>query len=356
MAGFKFNHVCIESFGVNIPPNEVSSAEIEDKLSPLYNKLEIPFGTLEKVSGIKTRRFWERSLRPSQAGTVAAKIALEQSGLDPKILQALFSCSVSRDYFEPATASLIHGALGLNENAMVFDISNACIGFSNGLITLGNLIEQGAIKAGIVVSAETISSIVDASLKNLTEHPEGITRERLLRLLPAFTLGSGAAAMVLCHESISRTKHRLLGSATRSASQHSDLCVGNSDVCATMGEALTPIMETDSQKLISEGTKLGARTWPEFSELLGWSEADIKHVFCHQVGKQLGAQFYRDMGIPGAYQKEYIVYPRYGNQVSAALPTALIEGTKERAAQSGDKLLLTAFGSGLNAIFTGIEW
>ena len=41
MLSAKFNNVCIESFGLHLPSNQVSSREIEEKLAPLYKKLFI---------------------------------------------------------------------------------------------------------------------------------------------------------------------------------------------------------------------------------------------------------------------------------------------------------------------------
>ena len=193
MTAFSFKHVRLQSYAVNLPPHEVSSAEIEDRLSPFYERLEIPFGTLERLSGVKTRGFYDADVSPSKAGTVAAKIALEKSGFAPSEVQALFSCSVTRDYFEPSTASLIQRHLELPESAISFDISNACLGFSNGIMMIGSLIEAGVIKTGMLVSSETVSRIVDASMQKILATPT-MTREDLLRLLPTFTLGSGAVA------------------------------------------------------------------------------------------------------------------------------------------------------------------
>jgi len=42
--------------------------------------------------------------------------------------------------------------------------------------------------------------------------------------------------------------------------------------------------------------------------------------------------------------------------VSAALPAALANGAEEKAMKPGEKVLLTAFGSGLNTRFLGFEW
>ena len=248
---------------------------------------------------------------------------------------------------------MIHGNLELSEESVTFDISNACIGFADGMFVLANMIESGAVKAGIVVSGENVGRIVENNLKTLVKE-ENLTREELIQLLPTLTLGSGAVAFVLCHDSLSTHKHRLLGGAMRSATQHKDLCSGNADSCAADENNGLVLMRTESSKIVAAAAKLGSRLWPETSQVLGWKREDVQHIFCHQIGRQVNDAFYREMGLD--YEKEYTIYRKYGNLVSAALPAALAIGVEDKPVRKGEKVLCTAFGSGLNAVFYGIEW
>ena len=353
MIGFKFDHVCLESYALEMPPLEVSSAEIEDRLSALYQRIGIPFGTLEKLSGIKTRRFWDKSFRPSQGSTLAAKKALAASGFSIKDMGALFNCSVTRDFFEPATATIVARNLEMDESSFTMDITNACIGFSNGILMLAQMIEAGVVKAGMICACETIAFINDSSIDHIQRNPN-LTREQVLKQLPTFTLGSGAAAAVLCHESVSRNKHHIIGSVCRSANQHSDLCMGNADYCQAQGVDIDPLMETNSQLIVSSAAKLGGRVWREAGPFLGWTKDDIDHVFCHQVGRQVNSSFYAEVGLD--FSKDFAVYPRYGNLVSCALPSAFFTGIEEKGIKAGEKIMLMGFGSGLNSIFTALVW
>lgn len=354
MVAFKFKHVCLESWSLNMPANELSSAQIEDRLAPLYERLQIPFGTLEKLSGIRSRYLWDIKVFPSEPATVAARGAIAGIGFDPALLKALFNCSVTRDYFEPATASIIHRNLEMSEDSITMDISNACIGFSDGILMLAQMIEAGVVKAGVIVSAEHVTPIIESTFRHI-QADQSLGRDRLLKLVPTFTLGGGSASFVLCHDSIATRGHRLIGAVARSATQHSNLCNGNADFSASQGqEDMTPIMETQSSELINSAAKLGNRTWKDASPVLGWSREDVSHIFCHQVGRQVNRAFYDEMGLD--IEKEFTVYQRFGNLVSAAMPAAFITGTTEKTINRGDKVLLTAFGSGLNSIFLGLEW
>ncbi len=348
-----FKHVRLETYALNLPEYEVTSAELEDRLSPLYDRLRIPYGTLEKVSGVAKRRFWDPNVSPSEVATKAAEMAIEHIGFDRDAIGAVVNTSVTRDYFEPGVSALVHGNLGLDERVMAFDITNACIGFSNGIQMMASLIESGVIKAALITSGENIARIIESSLKLVLED-DTLSRDDLLRLLPTFTLGCGATAAILCHEDIASTNHRIVGATARTASQHNGLCKGNGDFYIHQRLDLNPIMHTESQGLIGEASKLGGRMWQDFSEGTGWSRDDVDHIFCHQVGKQVNKAFYKNMTLD--MKKEFTVYQRYGNLVSSSLPAALFTGLEEKGIQADDKILLTAFGSGLNSIFVGIEW
>jgi 3-oxoacyl-[acyl-carrier-protein] synthase-3 len=350
---FKFDNVRIDSFATNMPTKAVSSSEIEERLAPVFKRLKIPFGTFEKLTGIKTRCHWDEAVPPSQVATVAAAKALGKSSLKPDQIQALFNCSITRDYFEPATSCIVHHELGLPECAVVFDISNACLGFMNGIVMMSNLIESGIIGAGILVSGETIVRPTEHCIKHILSQ-ENLTRDELIKLLPTLTLGSGSVAYVLAHKSLTTSTHKILGGVTRSATKHHELCNGNGDFCHFHEGDFDPIMTTESSKLIGAAAKLGRKAWPQLAELVGWNKDDVDHIFCHQVGKQVNDAFYKEMGLD--FRKEFTIYERYGNLASAAVPTALAIGAEEKDMKPGDKVVLTGFGSGLNALFLGIEW
>jgi 3-oxoacyl-[acyl-carrier-protein] synthase-3 len=78
----KFKHVVIQALAAIEPPIRVTSREIEQKLKPTLDRLGVRDDLLEEVSGIGARRFWERGTTPSDAATLAAEKALDESGID----------------------------------------------------------------------------------------------------------------------------------------------------------------------------------------------------------------------------------------------------------------------------------
>src|SRR2546427_7849943 len=107
----RYSNVCIESIGYELPKHVVTSAEIEARLSPLYDRLQLPYGRLEMMSGIRERRFWDDGVNPSDAAALAGRKALDQAGgLGPEI-ECILNCSLSRGFPQPATPPIVHQRL-----------------------------------------------------------------------------------------------------------------------------------------------------------------------------------------------------------------------------------------------------
>ena len=149
-----YQHVCLESLGYTLPDEIVTSDEIEQRLEPLYRRLRLPEGRLELMSGIRERRLWPRGMRPSEQSIESGRKAIEAAGIDPREIGCLIHGSVCRDQLEPATACRVHDALGLPEECLVYDVSNACLGLLNGILAGRQPDRAGQIRAGLVVGTE----------------------------------------------------------------------------------------------------------------------------------------------------------------------------------------------------------
>lgn len=354
MALFRFRNVVIDAMAFQSTGTEVTSSQIEDRLAPLFEALKLPFGTLERLSGVVTRNWWPVQQAPSLGAIGAAREALEKSTVPLDKIGMVMSCSVCRDHFEPATACHVHRGLELPSTTMAFDISNACLGFSNGLLMGCQMIESGAMDAVLVVTGENPGVVIENTTRKLLANPTGFTREEFISLLPTFTLGCGAAAFVLCHEKIgSGQRARLCGAAAFSESEYDQLCRGNTDFAVLEEPIIPAIMHTEASTLITAASHLARVSWNALSNLLGWTSEELKAVFPHQIGKQANSAFYENMGVD--YAKVFGIYAKFGNMVSAALPAAMVLGNKELSLNPGDKSVTVGFGSGLNSIFFGVQ-
>src|SRR5690606_36802491 len=146
-------------------PRKVStSANIEQRLAPLYQRLRLPEGRLEQMTGIRERRFFTSGSRPSDMSLISADRAIEASGLAREEFGALVHGSVCRDFLEPATACRVHHELGLPESCAIFDVSTACLGLLIGMTQLVDMIDLGQVGEGVVVGTECVRNLVEGTI------------------------------------------------------------------------------------------------------------------------------------------------------------------------------------------------
>lgn len=344
----RFKHACIESLAVALPDEKWTSAGIEERLKPLYDRLKLPAGRLELMTGIKERRMWAPGTRPSDASAAAGRNVLKQSAFKPEQMEVLIHSAVCRDMLEPATASFAHHKIGLGPHCQIFDLSNACLGFLNGLVTLAAMIDSGQIKCGMVVSGENGRPLVDRTIKHLLETP--LDRNAIKPFFANLTIGSAAVAAVVCHEDLlpaGAPRHRMLAGSVLAATKHSELCKGDSE-----GDAL--VMETDSEQLLLAGVEVAQRTWKSFEQETGWTPSTPDRIITHQVGTMHRRKLYETVGLDLA--KDFSSFEILGNTGSAALPSTLALAVEQGALRSGQKAALLGIGSGLNSLMLAVEW
>jgi 3-oxoacyl-[acyl-carrier-protein] synthase III len=340
----KFSSVCIESLAVALPEEVWSSARIEEELRPLYDRLKLPVGRLELMTGIRERRMWPVGTLPSDASAAAGRAVLEKSALLREKVELFIHAAVSRDMMEPATASFAHRKIGLPASAQVLDVSNACLGFLNSLTLAAGLIDSGQIKCAMVVAGENGRPLVEQTLRTLVERP--LTRNEIKPYFANLTIGSAAVAAVVCHRSLVQGRpHRLLGGIARAATQHSDLCKGD-----TYG-AESLAMQTDSEQLLLAGVTLAKETWGEFTAEQG---TDFARFICHQVGSVHRRKLYETLELDVA--KDFSTFETLGNTGSVALPSTLSAAIDAGAVRDGDRVGLLGIGSGLNCLMLALEW
>jgi 3-oxoacyl-[acyl-carrier-protein] synthase III len=347
----RFSNVCVEGVARHLPDNVVTSEELEQRMSPLYERLKLPMGRLELMSGIKERRFWDEGVMPSEVGAIAGEKVIEKTGFDRSRIGCLINASVCRDFLEPATASVVHNKLQLPVNTEVLDISNACLGVLNGMVHIANMIELGHIEAGLVVAGENGGPLVCHTIDTLLARTT-VTRKEIKSSFASLTIGSAAVGVLLTHKNISRTGHRLLGGVSCAATQFNNLCRGNNDMGSDSN--WSPLMETDAETLMQEGCRLAGETWSAFKSTMDWKNEDIDRVFCHQVGIMHRKLLYETIGL--GLDKDFSTLDILGNTGAASLPVTLAMGEEKGVLPTGSKAALLGIGSGLNCLMLGVEW
>jgi 3-oxoacyl-[acyl-carrier-protein] synthase-3 len=384
----KYNRVHLEAIGYELPPVVVSTAELESRLAPVYQALKMAPGQLELLTGINERRWWEPGYPISLGAAAAAKKALAAADISASEIDVLIYAGVCRENFEPATACAVAHELKINPSASIFDVSNACLGVLNGIVDVANRIELGQAKAGLVVSAETSREINENVIDRMvrTKSVE-LFRESVATL----TGGSGAVAVLVTSEELSREKRRkLLGGVTQNAPEHNSLCRwGLQSILPVAGAAaervlghkatalvqkgaegagalmqkgvdfglrhvMIPFMETHAGEVLKYGVELGLRTWQSFLTKFGWRSEHLDKVICHQVGAGHREAVLKAIGIPP--EKDFSTFEYLGNIGTVSLPITAAIAEEREFLQPGNRVGFLGIGSGLNCLMLGLEW
>ncbi len=345
----RYSNVYIDALGYVLPVNVITSEDIEDRLEPLYDKLHFPKGQLTALTGIGERRFWDPGYPISAGAVEAGKRVLDQSDVAVNDIGMLIYGGVCRDYLEPATACAVAHSLGLGAHALVYDVSNACLGMLNAMLQVADAIELGHIEAGLVVSCESARNIVDTAIhRMLTSGRMSVFKKTVATL----TGGSGAAAVLLAHGSVSNRGHRLIGGTIKNDSTYHQLCTWGSDTGCLSGKL--QVMETDSVAVLNHGCTLAVETYAAFKQELNWAVTKPDKIICHQVGAPHQKALLKALNIPG--ERDFTTFQYLGNMGTVSLPiTAAI--AEERGFLKKDDLVgLLGIGSGLNCLMLGVRW
>ncbi len=346
----RFSNVFIEAVDYVLPGNVVSSEQIEKRLAPVYERLKLPFGRLELMTGISERRFWDPGTPPSEGSIAAGRKALQSASFDPEELGCLVHAAVCRDFMEPATASVVHEALGLGADSLLFDVSNACLGVVNAMICVANMIETGQITSGLIVCSETAEELHQATINRILTS-DSITRKSFKKHFASLTIGSGAASILLADDTHARSGHRLLGGTFMSDTSSNALCREDKDAPPSDDG---PLMATEAEALLHAGCDLAEKTWRKTCDALQWDNSTPDRIFTHQVGSAHKKLLFEQLGLDPA--RDYPTVHFLGNTGSAALPVSFAMGVEKKLLKTDDRAALLGIGSGLSSIMLGVKW
>jgi 3-oxoacyl-[acyl-carrier-protein] synthase III len=315
----------------------VTHLTTDDLMSTTTHRTHID---LERLTGIHERRVSVGEEDSLSLATSAALDCLDKAQCDPGSIDVVINCSITKlrgglnQWLEPSMGSAIAHAIGA-DNAMSFDLSNACAGMLSGVTVLNNWIRQGSVQRGLVVSGEYISQLG----WNATRHVRSIISKELACL----TLGDAGAALLLERATAESGAISLAGFTT---------VAGYSRLCLAYPKGHDPgaRMFTDSrgiQKAAILNTPLLLR---EVLETVGISMHDIDHVITHQTSARAirkGMAAVRTSFGEGPRHPAVITVDRYGNTASTTHTVALVEELEAGHIRPGETIALVALASGL---------
>jgi len=340
----RFQRTRIAALAHALPEEELTSDEIEARLAPLYERLRLPAGRLELMTGIRARRIWPKGMRPSEASIRAGESVMAAAPELPAI-DLLIHAAVSRDRLEPATAAYVHKGLGLGRETQIFDLSNACLGFLNAMLVAGGMIESGLIRTALVVAGENGRPLLDGTIETLLGSE--FDRRSIKPYFANLTIGCGAVGMILCDRELlpSGGFADLEYAVSGTDGSFSHLCEGD------QGQGGALVMQTDSEALLKAGIGLASETWERFvaADPVG---GGFDRLITHQVGKTHQAALHQGLGIDPAL--DFPTYPFLGNVGSVACPITLSVAEEGGALVDGARVGLLGIGSGLSSVMLAV--
>jgi 3-oxoacyl-[acyl-carrier-protein] synthase-3 len=285
---------------------------------------------ITKRTGIKTRYIADKDEVTSDLGYQASLLAIERAGIKKEEIDVLICATITPDYFcMPSTACMIAKKLGLS-NIPAFDISAACSGFIYALAMGKSFIETGMAKNVLIVGAEKLSAIVDYE-------------DRTTCVL----FGDGAGASIL---GITRNNdERIIDINLGADGKYYDFLI--TPGCGTMKRCSFEAIRDKECYLKMRGNetfKIAVKTLTnDVNKILKKNNIrseDIDYFVPHQANYRILNAVAQSLNL----KKEQVVMTvsKYGNTSSASIPMAINDLYESGKLQSGDLLLLDAFGGG----------
>ena len=315
-------------------PERVMTSEYIEKTVGFEEKFNMPPGTIEKITGVRERRYVNDSQISSDMACEASKVALENAGVAPEELDVVIFASASHDIAEPATANVLQAKLGAT-NAHCMDTKNACNSFLNGVDIMDAFMKTGRCRVGLVAAGEVLSKFVRWDIETIEDLGVGFS---------AFTLGDGGGAIVFkAEDDQGRGVHKTYFSSDGRAW----------DLATILGGGTLCPFDLSKNYFVSHSAdinRLAIRHIPPAVKGMiaanGWSFEDIDLVVPHQVTRSITERLMKIVGLP--IEKAMITVNKYGNTAAASVPIAFADAVEEGRIQEGSNVMMVGGASGFS--------
>lgn len=289
-------------------------------------------------TGIKERRIAPPGMAASDYAYDASIKAMETARVSADELDLIIVGTVTPDAPLPSTACILQDKLKA-KNAGVVDIVAACSGFIYGLAFARSMILTDQVQKVLVIGVETLSRLVNWEDRNTcvlfgdgagaavvagSDKPGGIIDTFIKgdgSLSHLLQVPAGGGRMPITRENINNGDRFI---------QMEGPDVFKSAVKA-MGEAATRILK-----------RTGTRS------------DEISLMIPHQANIRIIEATAKRIRLP--MDRVFVNIHKYGNTSAASVPIALDEAIREKRINSGDKVILVAFGAGFTWGSALIEW
>ncbi|MFK8115035.1 MAG: ketoacyl-ACP synthase III [Rubripirellula sp.] len=294
---------------------------------------------IEEKTGIRQRHIAEPNETSSDLAVEAAEKLLTENKIQRESIDSLLFCTQTPDYPLPTTSCLIQDRLGLRTSCGALDFNLGCSGFVYGLALADGLIQSGAAKNILLLTAETYSKYID-------------TEDRSLRTI----FGDGAAATLIS----AGDTQTLSGFQFGSDGSGGDMLLVGDGGSRDADDAIKPRhrkrwksrLYMDGPSLINFTVEAIPRLVNEILAANELTDQDISQYLMHQATWKMLDQLRNRMGI--SEDRLPIELADVGNTVSCTLPILINGLRKQGQFEQKSVKMLVGFGVGLS--WAGCLW
>ncbi|MDF9795485.1 3-oxoacyl-[acyl-carrier-protein] synthase-3 [Catalinimonas alkaloidigena] len=288
---------------------------------------------IRERSGIEERRFFELGKdTTANMGTRAARMALENAGLQPNDVDFIVFATLSPDYDFPGSGVLVQRELGIKEVGAL-DVRTQCTGFVYGISVADQFIKTGMYDTVLVIGSEIHSSGLDLT-----------TRGRGVSVL--FGDGAGAAVLQASEEKGIMSSH--LHSEGKHAEELAVLDVGSS---RSVPRVKPEMIEEGTIFPVMNGNFVFKHASTRFPQAVmealnhnGYKPEDLDLLIPHQANLRISQMVQKQLKLRDDQVFNNIM--KYGNTTAASIPIAMSEAWEQGKIKENDLICLAAFGSG----------
>jgi 3-oxoacyl-[acyl-carrier-protein] synthase-3 len=314
---------------------------------PLNTEPDEVVNKFKQITGIEERRYTSNNFTASDIGTEAARLAIEDSGIDIETLDQIIVAhnfgNVLKNTIQtaavPSLASLIKNALGIrNPRCIGYDILFGCPGWLQGMIQADAFFKAGLSTNALIIGTETLSRVIDM-----------YDRDSML-----FSDGAGAAIVEYKESSL---EQGMLGSAclTHSVDEVDYINMGKSFYPGS--DPGVRYLKMKGRKVYEYAIKYVPAAMKECLDKSGVDIHDVKKVFLHQANEKMDEaiikRLYQLYGLPEARDNVMPMCISWlGNSSVATIPTLYDLVRKNQLEPHdltpGDIILFASVGAGMN--------
>ncbi len=280
---------------------------------------------IQQRTGIISRARASQEIQAVDLATDAAREAIEKSGIDPKLIDAVIVATISNGRQTPSMAAVLADRVGANP-AAAYDVNAACAGYTYAIAQADALIRTGVAHYALVVGAEKLSDLVDPTDRSIS-----------------FLLGDGAGAVVIGPSDYPGISSTVWGSDGSKA----DAITMNSTLQEyRRGETEWPTLRQEGQTVFRWAVWDMAKVAKKALEAAGIESDQLSAFIPHQANMRIIDEFAKQLKLPAS-----VVIARdvatTGNTSSASIPLATHRLLQEHPELSGGLALQIGFGAGL---------